>query len=454
MSTGASGADDSSADASSADASGAAFAPPCLPSFLLRRRSRLSVRLCSRLPRLLCLKLFAGCLLGLEFVFVRFCRTRRVCDLLSNSLDILPLDNFMDASLSNIVDTYFFVCTNCSMSNNTFSAVKSGRAGECAKNCALTIQSRTYDVSLRWRKNEYGGIIQMNYTTNHNNEFTFAGKAYKGTGTVIIDFLNHAGVKINNIEPEAVVHIEFMDTNSDIVRVLVPFVVADNQGSFPITKGSDLIHAIVDQLKTYQPSEGDPSTQLSNVNVNDFIPEEANYYYAVSNNGDKYVILQKIQAFKTEDKNTMFNDLFKLGDSYKYASRGGTNLDISKYYTSDQFIKISDVYRDDSKEGFTGMGKSGNTQRLMPPPAQSLAQAKSHQTQEGFTSGEKDSGEIYIDCRPVGADETKTPVKHEKTGMISKKEEETMIMIIGLLVGIIMFSLILYGLNWGISKFG
>ena len=323
---------------------------------------------------------------------------------------------------------------------NTFSAVKSGRSGECSKECELAIKTQSYDVSLRWRKNKYGGIIQMNYTPTQPNEVTFAGKAYKSTGVVTIDFMNHAGFTVDNIEPDAVVHMEFMrggTDNSEIIHILVPFVAVGDQGSFPITNGSELIHSITNRLKTYQPHVGDPSTQVTDMNVREFIPDNAEYYYAVSHSGDKHIILRTIQGLKNEDKNTLFDDLFKIGSSPKWATNGGINLDIAKYYIGSQKIKVSKVYTGGSHEGFTGMTSMPlNTSRLY----------------EGFASSKADGDdEIYIDCRPVGVDEemkkvTVSSSKHEKGGMLSSEDKERMISLLLMMVGVIIFSILIYGI--------
>lgn len=319
---------------------------------------------------------------------------------------------------------------------NTFSAVKSGRAGDCTKECEFAINTYTNDVSLRWRKNKYGGIIQMNYSNPRPNEVTFAGKSYKGIGMTTIDFLNHAGVMIDNVEPDAVVHMEFMrgpTDNAEIIHILIPFVAVGDQGSFPITVGSELIHSITNQLKTYQPYTGDSSTQLTDINVSDFIPDDDKYYYAISHRGDKYIILRAVQGLKTEDKNTLFDDLFNIGSSPMWSTRGGTDLDIAKYYTSDQKIKISKVHKGGEQEGFTGM-------HLMTTPLNTSIY-------EGFTSSKGDD-EIYIDCRPVGVDEETKPVtvKHEKSGMFNTKDGEILISLLLMMVGVVVFSIIIYGL--------
>jgi len=289
---------------------------------------------------------------------------------------------------------------------------------------------------LRWRKNDYGGIIHINYTPTHANEVTFAGKTYTGTGTVAIDFLNHSGFTVDNVEPDAVVHLVFMrgSTNdAENVHILVPFVAVGDQGSFPITSGSDLIHSIVGNLKTYQPHENDPSTQLTDVNVREFIPDDADYYYAASHHGDKYIILRKIQGLKTDDKSTLFDDLFKIGSSPKWASRGGTNLDIVKYYASDQFIKISKkIYKGGTQEGFTGMN--------------SVTRLKScGSTREGFETTNS-TDDIYIDCQPVGVDEETKPVtvKHEKKGGMGEREREMLINLLMMMAATAVLSLLIY----------
>ena len=320
---------------------------------------------------------------------------------------------------------------------DTFSAVKSGRSGECSKECQIAINTHAYDVSLRWSKNKYGGIIQMNYSPSHPNELTFAGKAYKGVGTATIDFLNHSGFSVDNIEPDAVVHIEFIrdgTNNAEIIHILVPFVGVGDQGSFPITDGSELIHSITNQLKTYQPYAGDPSTQLTDIDVRDFIPVDAEYYYAVSHTGDKYIILRTIQAIKSEDKDILFNDLFKIGSSPKWPISGGTKLDIAKYYTSSSKIKLSNVYKGGTHEGFTGM-----TSMLTPMNTSAIY--------EGFSSS-KDTDEIYIDCRPVGVDEETKPVtvRHERGSMFSSADKHRLVTILVMLVGTIIFSALIYGI--------
>jgi hypothetical protein len=319
---------------------------------------------------------------------------------------------------------------------NTFSAVKSGRAGDCSKECELAIKTHPDDVSLRWRKNKYGGIIHMNYSPTHPDEVTFAGKAYKGVGTVTIDFLNHAGLTVDNVDPDAVVHMEFIrggSDNAEIIHILAPFVAVGDQGSFPITDGSELIHKVTTQLKTYQPSEDDSSTQLTDINVSDFIPSDDDYYYAVSNSGDKYIILRKIQGIKSEDKNTLFEDLFKIGSSPKWASHGGTNLDIAKYYTSAQKINISNVHRHETHEGFTGMNI------MMTPLNTSIY--------EGFASSKGDD-EVYIDCRPVGVDEETKPVtvKHERRGMFDTENGEMLRSLLVVMLGAVLFCAILFGI--------
>lgn len=324
---------------------------------------------------------------------------------------------------------------------NTFSAVKSGRSGECGKECALTINTHAYDVSLRWRKNKYGGLIHLNYTPTQPNEVIFADKTYKGIGTCSIDFLNHAGFTVNNIEPDAVVHMEFMrdgTNNAEILHILVPFVVTGDQGSFPITGGSELIHTITNQLKSYQPYSGDPSTQITDLNMRDFFPVDAEYYYAVSHDGDKYIILSTIQGIKTEDKNTLFDDLFNIGTSPKWSSRGGSDLDIAKYYSGSQKIKLSNVYKGGSREGFTGMTIKNAMMNTMYPINTSIY--------EGFSS--KDSDDIYIDCRPVGVDEETKPVtvKHERGSMFSSKDKQILISLLLGMVATIIFSILIYAI--------
>ena len=323
---------------------------------------------------------------------------------------------------------------------NTFSAVKSGRSGDCSKDCALTINTHDYDVYLRWKKNKYGGIIHLNYTAKQPNEAIFANKTYKGIGTVSIDFLNHAGFTVDNIEPDAVVHMEFMrggTNNSEIIHILVPFVAVGEQGSFPITAGTELLHTITSQLKSYQPYEGDPSTQIHDINVGDFIPTDAEYYYAISKHGDKYIILRSIQGIHTEDKNVLFDDLFKIGPSPKWSKHGGSQLDITKYYTGTQKIKMSNVYKG-THEGFTGMSTY--------PINTSI--------QEGFSS--KDTDEIYIDCRPVGVDEETKPVavKHERKSMLSSKDKQMLMTLLLIIAGTIIFSGLIYLIYKGVSAAG
>jgi len=279
-------------------------------------------------------------------------------------------------------------------------------------------------------------MIKMNYNSAHPNEVTFAGKAYKGTGVVTIDFLNHAGLTVDNVEPDAVVHMEFMrgpTNNNELIHILVPFAVVGDQGSFPITDGSELIHKVTTQLKTYQPSEGDSSTQLTDINVSDFIPSDDYYYYAVSHSGDKYMILRKIQGLNAEDKNTLFEDLFKIGSSPKWASNGGTNLDIAKYYTSAQKINISNVHRHETHEGFTGMNI------MMTPLNTSIY--------EGFASSKGDD-EVYIDCRPVGVDEEtkQVTVKHERRGMFDTENGEMLRSLLVVMLGAVLFCAILFGI--------
>lgn len=324
---------------------------------------------------------------------------------------------------------------------NTFSAVKSGRSGDCSKECSLTVKTRDYDVSLRWRKNKYGGIIHLNYTSTQPNEVIFAGNAYKGTGTVSIDFLNHAGFTVDNIEPDAVVHMEFLRGGTDtaeVIHILVPFVAVGEQGSFPITDGSELIHTIANQLKTYQPFEGDPSTQLSDINIQEFIPTDAEYYYAISGHGDKYIILRTVQGIRTEDKNVLFDDLFKIGTSPKWSKTGGSDLDITKYYSSSQKIKMSNVYKG-THEGFTGMSEYPMNTSII---------------QEGFTSSDTD--EIYIDCRPVGVDEETKPVsvKHEKKSAFSAKDKQTLITILLIMIATVIFSGLIYIIFKGVNVVG
>ena len=323
---------------------------------------------------------------------------------------------------------------------NTFSAVKSGRSGECSKDCALTINTNAYDVSLRWKKNKYGGIIHLNYTPTQPNEVIFADKKYTGTGTVTIDFLNHAGFTVDNIEPDAVVHMEFMrggTDNAEIIHILVPFVAVGDQGSFPITDGSELVNSITNQLKSYQPHEGDPSTQMTDLNMRDFIPTDAEYYYAVSRHGDKYIILRTVQGINTEDKNILFDDLFKIGTSPKWSNHGGSELDIVKYYSGSQKIKLSDVYKGGTSEGFTGMTAMMNT--INPYPI------NTSNFQEGFSSKE-DPNDIYIDCRPVGADEETKPVtvKHERGSMLSSKDKQMLVSLLIILTSTIIFSGLIY----------
>ena len=324
---------------------------------------------------------------------------------------------------------------------NTFSAVKSGRSGECSKECALTVKTHDYDVSLRWRKNKYGGLIHLNYNPSQSNEVIFAGKAYKGTGTVSIDFLNHAGFTVDNIEPDAVVHMEFIrdgNNNAEIIHILIPFVVVGDQGSFPMTDGSELIHTITNQLKSYQPYSGDPSTQITDLNMRDFFPVDAEYYYAVSHDGDKYIILSTVQGIHTEDKNILFNDLFNIGTSPKWSKTGGSRLDIAKYYIGSQKIKMSNVYKG-TQEGFTGM--------IEYPMNTSIIQ-------EGFSS--KDTDEIYIDCRPVGVDEEKKPVtvNHEKKSMFSSKDGQILITLLIIMIATVIFSGLIYGIFKGVNVVG
>jgi hypothetical protein len=97
--------------------------------------------------------------------------------------------------------------------DNMFHAAKSKYTSECKDDCAFTVYSRERDISLRWRKNNngYGGRIQINYNTvaagAKTKEYVFGGKAYKGSGTAFIDFMNYDGITINGTEPDAVVRI-------------------------------------------------------------------------------------------------------------------------------------------------------------------------------------------------------------------------------------------------------
>jgi hypothetical protein len=328
--------------------------------------------------------------------------------------------------------------------DNTFSAVKTGRSGGCDKECALTMNTNAYDVSIRWRKNKYGGIINLNYTPTQPNEVIFADKTYKGTGTVSIDFLNHAGFTVDNVEPDAVVHMEFMrdgTKNAEIIHILVPFVVVGEQGSFPITDGSELIHSITNQLKSYQPYAGDPSTQLTDLNMREFIPANAEYYYAISHDGNKYIILRTIQGIKSEDKRILFDELFNIGTSPKWSNKGGTNLDIAKYYSGSQKIKLSDVYKGGSQEGFTGMTAMTAMTAMM-----NTLYPINTSTQEGFSS--KDTDDIYIDCRPVGVDEETKPVtvKHERGSMFSSKDKQMLVSLLVAVVAAIIFSGLIYAI--------
>jgi len=318
---------------------------------------------------------------------------------------------------------------------NTFSAVKSGRSGTCSKDCSLALNTRAYDVSLRWEKNKYGGIIRINYNPD-KPEVTFSNESYTSTGTVVIDFLNHAGFMVDNIEPDAVVHMVFMNggtNNAKLIHVLIPFASVSEQGNFELTSGSDLINTITNQLKAYQPAEDDPSTQLNGINIREFIPKDSDYYYAVSHTGDKYIIVRKIQGLRSEDKETLFDDLFQIGKDPKWSNRPGTNLDIAKYYTSEEKINVSNVYKSNSQEGFIGTmhERPLNTSRLY----------------EGFTSSTK-TDDIYIDCQPVGVDEDTTPVtvKHERSGMLSSKEKEMLVSFLLVIVGTIIFSCFIYAI--------
>ena len=325
--------------------------------------------------------------------------------------------------------------------DNTFSAVKSGRSGGCAKECALTMYANAYDVSLRWRKNKYGGIIHLNYTPTQPNKVIFADKTYKGIGTVSIDFLNHAGFTVDNVEPDAVVHMEFIrggSNNAEIIHILVPFVAVGEQGSFPITDGSELIHSITNQLKSYQPYAGDPSTQLTDLNIGEFIPANAEYYYAISHDGDKYIILRTIQGIKSEDTHVLFDELFNIGTSPKWSTKGGTNLDIAKYYSGSQKIKLSNVYKGRTQEGFTGMTAMTAMMNTLYPINTSIS--------EGFSS--KDTDDIYIDCRPVGIDEETTPVtvKHERGSMLSSKDKQMLVSLLLAMVAAIIFSGLIYAI--------
>lgn len=318
--------------------------------------------------------------------------------------------------------------------NGTFSAVKTGRSGTCNKDCSLNINTHAYDVSLRWNKNKYGGVIRLNYNPTQP-EITFSNKTYTSTGTVSIDFLNHAGFMVDNIEPDAVVHMVFMNggtNNAEIVHILVPFALTSDQGSYELTSGSDLINTIANHLKSYQPAENDPSTQLTDINIREFIPKDADYYYAKSHTGDKYIIVRKIQGLRTADKEIFFEDLFQIGVNPKWSSRPGTKLNIDKYYTSDQKINVSTVYKGESHEGFTGMNiLPMNTSRLY----------------EGFTSS-KESDDIYIDCKPVGVDEETKPVtvRHERSGMLNSKDKEMLVTLLLMIFGILLFCGMIYGI--------
>jgi len=326
------------------------------------------------------------------------------------------------------------------MMKNTFRAVKTDRSGDCSKECSLDIKTHVCDVSLRWRKNKYGGIIRLNYNPPQPNEVTFAGNVFKGTGTTTIDFLNHSGFTIDSVEPDAVVHMKFMrgSTNdAEIIHILIPFVATGEQGGFPITDGSELFHSITNQLKTYQPDAGDPSTQLTEIDVHTFIPDKPDYYYAESHSGDKYIILRKIQGIKADDKNTLFSDLFDIGKFPKWPTPGGTNMDIAKYYMSTKNINVSKVYKGSSQEGFTGM------HTMMPLNTSTIY--------EGFESANGDD-EVYIDCRPVGVDEETKPVtvkntQHEGGSLVNSKDKERLISLLIMIFGVIVFSVLLYGIS-------
>lgn len=314
--------------------------------------------------------------------------------------------------------------------SKTFNAIKSNRNGKCGNICGLSVNSRPYDLSVSWRKNNHGGIIQLNYVKYNyfgKKDFTFNQDKYGSSGTIIIDFLNNTGLSIDNIKPDAIVHIEIMRSDNDTITLLIPFAVASKQGSFPVTKGSELIHKITNELHTYQPSPDDPSTKMGNVNINNFFPEDSDYYYALSNTNKKYIILRKFQALKKEDEDILFNGLFKLDtDDENREMSAGTALNIQKYYISTQNIKISGEYRNNSQEGFIG-----------------------GMTREGF-----DNSEIYIDCRPVGADEETEEVdmKYEDKGLSPELKKYLLIMV-AMIVGCIIFVLIIYLMNLGLKEF-
>ena len=332
------------------------------------------------------------------------------------------------------------------MSNNRINISKNNYKDKCGKSCSLSIYPYERDITLRWRKNKdgYGGRIQINYKKNKTiKEYVFNDKRYYGTGVAFIDFMNYTGLTINNTIPDAIVTLLLVNQEDEHkLSILIPFIEAGDKGSFSITKGTDLLHNIIDQLNTYQSKEGDPSTQLNNITLSHFVPEsDATYYYAKGENKGDYIILQTFQAFKTSDREKLFDKLFNMTTPYNAPHSGVINMGIKEYYMGSEFIKISNIH----KEGFTGMSKRVTT--FMDPPQPSFAKEPEI---EGFTDG----SDIYIDCRPVGADEETEPVtvKHERTGLLNDKEKSYIYMFLLILMGCIIFVVILYLINWGLTK--
>jgi hypothetical protein len=294
---------------------------------------------------------------------------------------------------------------------------KSSSNGECGKQCALKVYTRNKDtkhtVSLRWKKTNKGGEININpinYNKTDEKALTFGPSDYVFSKPISLSFYKHIDLVINSKTPDCIATMHFESkTGKEELTVVIPFLTGDR-----VTRGTVILETIVDSIVNYQPNENDDPTHLDSTSLTHLFPEDGTYYEAPAKNEDnsRYVIVDTFQAIKASD----MEKLQKLFDVKQESIADilriqGKKLNFFSYYRSKEPI------------------------------------------QEGMTSS---SDDIYIDCSPVGADEDsedtkEVTMKYDVSG--SKRTTEGLFLALEVILIILCVMSLLFLINYIMKKY-
>lgn len=298
--------------------------------------------------------------------------------------------------------------------------------GKLCKECKLHVvksSQKSKTVAVRWTKTDKGGEIRLNVVGLADNESTNIVLNDKSEfvmdGPTKLSFYKNIDLVVDAQVPDCVAILKFKDNKHGRTLVCyIPFITGEK-----ITAGSDTIHRIVKEVVTYQANEGDPASQLKDMNVLDLFPDKGGYYEGYASTGapnknsktsDVIIVINTFQAILTDDMK-LLEKLFDIdtADIPTIRRLPGKKINISSYNRSDNPIT----------EGLTNM--SSNT-------------------------GPDD---IYIDCHPVGVDEEteQVTVKYDKSDG-SQTQSQLLYIILAFSLVIIVMTF-LYGINYFIREY-